>query len=90
MKYHTSEVPIYRRLSSTAAEKRWQREFNTLEREQRMSVDADGNEAGLANRQHCLCNLLFFCFAVLHAGKPASVSFRNFQSFNFESFNFKL
>lgn len=82
VKYHTSEVAIYRRLSATAAQKRWQKEFNTLEKEQRMSVDEDGNEAGLANRQQSLCNLLFFCFAVLHAGKPVSVSFRNFQSFN--------
>ena len=50
-----SSFPGCRRVSKAAAEKRWQRNFNALEREQRMPVDEDGNDAGMANRQHCHC-----------------------------------
>lgn len=52
LEHYTTKVPVYRRLSKAAAEKRWQRDFNVLEREQRVSVDEEGNDAGMANQQH--------------------------------------
>ena len=50
LEHYTTKVPVYRRLSKAAAEKRWQRDFNVLEREQRVSVDEEGNDAGMANQ----------------------------------------
>ena len=42
--------------------------FWVLEREQRMSVDEDGNDAGMANRQHCNYALPFDVLSLIDAG----------------------
>lgn len=52
MRYYTSEVPPYRRLSPQAAARKWEADFSILEKEQRDSCDAEGHDAGKASWLH--------------------------------------
>lgn len=60
IKWYTEECPVYRRLSEAAASRKWEMDFNRLERTQTAGCDKDGNETGQETCLHCCSLILVF------------------------------